>query len=444
MTVTTDTFTLPNGLRVIHQQNSATAMVALNLLYNTGARDEDPGLTGMAHLIEHLMFSGSAHVSDFDGELQRAGGMSNAWTGNDFTCFYEILPAVNVETAFRIESDRMISPAISQHNLDVQRSVVIEEFKQQCLNRPYGDMSHHLRRLAYTCHPYRWPVIGLTPEHLQRVELRHVLDFYHSHYSPSNAVLAVTGNITAERCRELCHKWMADVPARPVAPRLYPAEPLPDGPRHLEAAGRVPHTAITIAYPMDAYGTPGYFAADAITDVLANGRSSRFERQLLTRTDLFNEIDASITGSEEPGLLMVSARLRQNTPEAERRAVEAIDRQLRLLVDDGVTEHELQRAKNKYESQHTFNNLHYANRANALAMAVMHNEKPDGHIELYRSLTTAALNDTARSILSPDRRLTLIYRPLYSATVPGAGGAGVAAAAAPAGFAVLKNGRGMP
>lgn len=406
-----NTFTLPNGLRVIHQQDSATAMVALNLLYNTGARDENPELTGMAHLIEHLMFSGSANVADFDGELQRAGGMSNAWTGNDFTCFYEILPAVNVETAFRVESDRMLSPAISQHNLDVQRSVVIEEFKQQCLNRPYGDMSHYLRRMAYKVHPYRWPVIGLTPEHLERVRLDDVLGFFDRHYSPSNAVLAVTGNISFDRCRELCERWMGDIPARDVAPRLYSEEPLPGSPRILEASGRVPYTAITIAYPMDGYGTVGYRAADAITDVLSNGKSSRFERRLLAGTDMFNELDASIIGSEEPGLLMINARLSEAGSEAEARAIEAIDSELRLLVADGVTGHELERAKNKYESQHTFNNLHYANRANTLAMAMMHKELPGDNVAAYRALTVDDLNATASGIFLPDHRLTLIYRP---------------------------------
>lgn len=411
MTGSVSTFTLANGLRVVHQQDSATAMVALNLLYNTGARDEDPELTGMAHLIEHLMFSGSANVPDFDGELQRAGGTSNAWTGNDFTCFYEIIPAVNVETAFRVESDRMLSPAISQHNLDVQRSVVIEEFKQQCLNRPYGDVSHYLRRLAYKVHPYRWPVIGLSPEHLERVRLHDVLDFYDRHYSPSNAVLAVTGNISAGRCMELCERWMADIPARPVAPRRYGAEPLPDSPRCLDACGRVPYTAITLAYHMDGYGTAAYRAADAITDVLSNGKSSRFERGLLTETDMFNELDASILGSEEPGLLMVNARLRDRGPEAEARAIEAIDRELAALVGHGVSAHELERAKNKFESQYTFGNLHYANVAGTLALETMHGERPGDSVAAYRSLTVGEIDRYARAILDPSRRLTLIYRP---------------------------------
>ncbi len=412
MTGQVTTFTLANGLRVVHQQDSATAMVALNLLYNTGARDENPELTGMAHLIEHLMFSGSANVTDFDGELQRAGGTSNAWTGNDFTCFYEIIPAVNVETAFRIESDRMLSPAISRRNLDIQRSVVIEEFKQQCLNRPYGDLSHCLRSLAYRVHPYRWPVIGLEPSHLERVRLEDVFDFFDSHYSPSNAVLAVTGNISAERCRELCEHWMADIPARPVAPRLYSAEPLPEEPRELEASGHVPYTAIIMAYPMDGYGTTGYRAADAVTDVLSNGKSSRFEHHLLTGTDLFSELDASITGSEEPGLLMVNARLRDKGPEAESRAIRAIGRELDRLIDSGVTGHELERAKNKFESQYTFGNLHYANIAGNLALETMHGERPGASVAAYRALTKTDVDRYARTILDSSRRMTLIYRPI--------------------------------
>ncbi|MCM1448793.1 MAG: insulinase family protein [Clostridiales bacterium] len=408
-------FTLPNGLRVAHQQDSATAMVALNLLYNTGARDEDENLTGMAHLIEHLMFSGSAHVSDFDGELQRAGGTSNAWTSNDFTCFYELVPAVNVETAFRIESDRMLSPAISQRNLDIQRSVVIEEFKQQCLNRPYGDMSHYLRDLAYRHHPYRWPVIGLTPEHLQRVTLDDVQRFFSDHYSPSNAVLAVTGNISAVRCRELCEKWMGDIPSRPVAPRSYPREPGFDATRRQEVTGHVPFTAITLAWPMASYGTMGYYAADAITDVLSNGRSSRFERGLLNGSVLFNELDASIMGAEEEGLLMVNARLNVAGEAAEQEAVELIDGELHRILTEGgrVTAYELERAKNKYESQYTFGMLHYAQRASVIAQAVMHGEQVGDTVKAYRSLTVDDINDTAARMFAPvTPRVELIYRPV--------------------------------
>ncbi len=404
------TFTLDNGLRVIHQQDSATAMVALNLLYNTGARDEDPRLTGLAHLIEHLMFSGSANVDDFDGELQRAGGSSNAWTGNDFTCFYEIIPAVNIETAFWVESDRMLSPKITVDNLEVQRSVVIEEFKQQCLNRPYGDLAHHLRALAYKCHPYRWPVIGLSPEHLQRVTVDDVYTYWHNHYSPSNAVLAITGNITAERCCELAEKWMADIPRREVAPRLYGAEPLPDSQRCNIVSGHVPYTAITRAYPMDRYGTMSYYAADAITDILSNGQSSRFEQELVNNR-LFTQLDASITGAEEPGMLLIDARIRDNSVKDRQEAITTIDRLIETLCRDGVTTHEVERAKNKYESQYTYSNIHFARRAQTLATALMHNETPGDTVKTYRSLTPEIIDNTARTIFNPSRSSTIIYCP---------------------------------
>lgn len=404
-------FTLPNGMRVIHQQDSAAAMVALTVLYNTGARDEDPSLTGLAHLIEHLMFSGSAHVDDFDGELQLAGGTSNAWTSNDFTCFYQIVPAVNAEIAFRLESDRMLAPAIGQENLDVQRSVVIEEFKQQCLNRPYGDMSHHLRALAYDNHPYRWPVIGSEPSHLERMTLEDVQSFFNRCYSPSNAVMAVTGNIDLDSCQRLALKWMGDIPSRPLPERHFTPDPLPVVPRLAEVTGKVPFTAITLAYPMDRYGTTAYYAADAISDILANGRSARFYRNLLLGTNLFTEIDASILGSEDPGLFLINARLRDNSPEAEARAIQAIDSEIEKLVTDGATAHELQRAKNKFESNYTFSNLLYSHRGQTLATEVLHGEQPGECVTRYNALTLDDISTNARSLFNPLHRSTLIYRP---------------------------------
>lgn len=403
-------FTLPNGLRVIHKQDSATAMVALNVLYNTGARDEDPDMTGLAHLIEHLMFAGSANIPDFDGELQRAGGSSNAWTGNDFTNYYIVIPAVNVEIAYRAESDRMLQPCITQSKLDTQRSVVIEEFKQQCLNRPYGDIAHYMRAMAYRVHPYRWPVIGLTPEHLTRVTLDDVNAFHDRNYSPSNAVLAVTGNITFERCRELCYKWFADIPSRPFAPRQYPIEPLPTSTGVTHAAGNVPYTSLLMTYPMDRRGTTAYYAADAITDVLSNGPSSRFELLQRTLNDTFLELDASILGSEDPGLLMINAKLTCDDDNAINIAVQHIDSQIDKLLNDSITEAELQRAKNKYESNNKFGQLHYVKQALNLAMSELHNENPDASVEKYKDLTTCDVVGTAREIFNPNHRNILIYK----------------------------------
>lgn len=411
MSTPVNQFTLPNGLRVVHRQDNSTAMVALNILYNTGARDESPHLTGMAHLVEHLMFSGSRNVPDYDAQLQLAGGMSNAWTSNDFTNFYAILPAVNAETAFRLESDRMLAPEISDQKLDIQRSVVIEEFKQQCLNTPYGDLGHHLRAAAYKRHPYRWPVIGLNPKDIEKISITDVNQYILDHYAPSNAILAITGNISLTQTLEMVYRWFADIPPRATSGRHYPVDTPPDRPLTATATGNVPHTTIVMAWHMDSYGTNKYRAADTITDILANGRSARFFQNLILTTDLFASVDASITGSEDPGLLMIRATLRHNTLQAEQQAIEAIDSQLENLRNNGITPHELERAVNKFESNLLFSNIHFAAKAQTLAIDTLHGESSRSQVEAYRQLTTDDINDTARELLNPNHKITLTYRP---------------------------------
>lgn len=409
--IETTRFELDNGLRFVHNYDGNTAMVAVNVLYNVGARDEDSGLTGLAHLFEHLMFGGSVNIPDFDGAIERAGGKNNAWTSNDFTNFYDVVPAHNAETAFWLESDRMLSPSFSDRTLEVQRSVVTEEFKQQCLNRPYGDMSHHLRKLAYTAHPYSWPVIGKTPEHIAKVTQDDVRRFFFSHYAPNNAVVAVSGNITDEEIRRLAEKWFGDIPRREIAPRNYPSEPVQHAARHAEASGHVPLTDITIAYPMDGYGTRQYYCADLLTDLMANGESSIFYRELLMESDLFTSVDASILGSEEPGLLMLNMRLRENGADNERRAIEAVNAKVEEIIGRNFSATHLTRAINRMESAMTFNNVSYLAKAQALAMCEFHGENINELISSYRRLTAADLRGTAMDIFRPDRANTLIYRP---------------------------------
>lgn len=404
-------FTLPNGLRVVHTRDTATAMVAVNVLYDVGARDESPHLTGMAHLFEHLMFGGSVNVPDFDGALSAAGGVSNAWTSSDFTNFYDVLPAVNLETAFWLESDRMLQLAFSAKSLEVQRSVVIEEFKQVCLNRPYGDLDHHLRSLAYAVHPYRYPVIGKEFAHIEKVTDEDVRNWFFSHYAPNNAVLSVCGNVEFEKVRELAVKWFGDIERRDVALRELPQEPLPESPRELEVSGNVPLTALVMAYPMAAYGEPGYFEADTLSDILANGRSSRFYRELQLGTDLFTEIDASIQGSEDAGLFLINAKLRDNSREAEQRAIDAITVQLENLKNSEVSERELRRCINRLDSNRTFSLLNYLTVAQTLAQAEMHGEDPDRFMEPYLAHTPDSIRDAASKIFNPNRRLLLAYRP---------------------------------
>lgn len=403
-------FELPNGLRVVHCLDKATAMVAVNTLYNVGSRDESADATGMAHLFEHLMFGGSVNVPDFDGPLSAAGGISNAWTSNDFTNFYDVLPAVNIETALWLESDRMLQLGFSEKSLEVQRSVVIEEFKQVCLNRPYGDMDHGMREMAFPTCAYGWPVIGKEFSHIENVTMNDVRRWFYGHYAPSNAVLSICGNVEFDRVKELVEKWYGDIPAREIAPREWVAELLPVAPRMKVMTGEVPQTAIVIVYPMAAYGAPGYFEADLISDILANGQSSRFYRKLLLGTDLFTEVDACIQGCEHPGLFMVNAKLRETGEEAERAAIEAINAELELMKSELVPERDVERCVNRLESSRTFGLLNYLSVAQMLAMAEMHGEDANDFMQPYRKITPASLQRVAVDIFNSQRAMMLIYR----------------------------------
>ena len=407
-------FTLDNGLRIVHHHDASTAMVALNLLYDTGARDESPSLTGIAHLFEHLMFGGSLNVPDFDGELTAAGGVNNAWTSADFTNFYEVAPAHNAETLFFIESDRMLHPTLTGRVLDVQRSVVVEEFKQQCLNRPYGDAMHHLRPMLYgDSHPYSWPVIGKVPDHISSVTAEQVNDWWTKRYSPDNAVLAISGNITLDEARRLCDKWFAEIPSRPTPPRNLPpvADITADATKTV--SGPVPSTNIYIAWLMDPYGTIGYTAADAISDLLSAGPASRFYRRFIIDGDgTFTDVDASISGSEHRGMFIVRATLASpvDDPEQLARARRTLIDATRSVITEGVSQRELQRLKNRQHSLFVMSNLDYLSKALTIATAELHHEDADAQINRYLSLTTGDITDSARQIFDKPAA-TLFYVP---------------------------------
>lgn len=402
-------FTLSNGLRVVHNHDSATAMVALNILYNVGARDENENLTGLAHLFEHLMFGGSINIPDFDQAMEQAGGWNNAWTSNDFTNFYDVLPAQNAETAFWLESDRMLSLAFSDKALEVQRSVVIEEFKEVCLNKPYGDMAHHLRDLVYTSHPYRFPTIGKEISHIEKVTQDDVIKFFHSHYAPNNAVLAISGNISLEETKRLAEKWFGDIPQREITPRTYTPEPTQTAPRHKIVTADVPQAVLIKAYHMPGHGHKDYIPCDIITDLLASGRSARFYRNLLMGTDLFTEIDASITGSDEPGYLMLSARLRENSDSAIQQAEETIENEIQKLWNNTITEYELTRTINRFESNNTFSTIGFLPKAQAMAMGEMQGEDINQITSKYRAVTIEQIQQVAEQVLSPNNCSTLVY-----------------------------------
>ncbi len=404
------TFTLANGLRVVHHYDPTAPLVTVDLLYNVGSRDENPERTGLAHLFEHLMFGGSANVPDFDGTLEMAGGTNNAWTSNDFTNFYDEVPPVNLSTALRAEADRMEQLLLTDRSLDVQRRVVIEEFHQVCLNKPYGDYGHKLRPVVYQVHPYRIPTIGLTPQHIAEASADEIRAFYHSHYAPNNAVLAIAGPVTLQQTREEVERWFGPLERRVIAPRTYAQEPPVSEARRVVVTEPVPQTIVSICFPMSAYFAPGYREADLITDVLASGNSSRFYQELVMGTDLFTSADAAITGSDEPGFLKVSGSLRGNSDADIARAEAALWSQIERMATHGPTDYEVERALNRFESRFMLSSVSCRNKALALATGVMQGVDVNSQVPVYREATAAGIAAEAARLLRPARSCTLIYR----------------------------------
>ena len=402
--------TLENGLRLVHHEDTSTQMVALNIVYDVGARDEHPDHTGFAHLFEHLMFCGSCHIPDYDTPLQLAGGENNAWTNNDITNYYLTVPKANVETGFWLESDRMLGLDFSERSLEVQRDVVMEEFKQRCLNQPYGDVGHLLRPLAYKAHPYRWPTIGKELSHIAQATLDEVRAFFYHHYAPNNAVLAVTGNIPWPEAARLTRKWFGDIPRRDVPVRQLPQEPEQTGERRLTVERPVPVDALFMAFHMCRRDDPDYYAFDILSDLLANGRSSRLNRQLVQERKLFSQIDAYISGSRDAGLLQISGRPSEGVSLEE--AEDAIWTELDSLRHKTVDERELEKVKNKFESTQIFGNINYLNVATNLAWFELTGQAEDINREVphYRAVTVGRLREVSHQALRRENSVVLHYR----------------------------------
>ena len=407
-------YVLSNGLKLLHHYNATTQMVALNLRYDVGARDENPERTGLAHLFEHLMFGGSANAPDFDGALQAAGGSSNAWTGNDCTNVYEVLPAHNIETAFWLESDRYLNLCLDEQSVATQKSVVIEEFKQRYLNRPYGDVSHLMRSLAYKSHPYRWPVIGVKPEHIAEASMQEIEDFYNTHYSIDRMVLCVSGNVTFQRAVELTEKWFGDLAPRASRKRDLPVEPAQTQPRVLKVHSDVPENMIVRIYHMCGANDPDFVASDLVSDVLANGPSARFHRNVLMTTDLFTELDAVILGCDDPGLLYVTARL-ANGVDAQK-ALDVIDGEIDKLLREGVSERELKRYANQHVARELNENILYDAVAEKLCKYEMLGDASRINTENdeYQTVTVDHFNRVARELFRAENCSTLYYGPMVN------------------------------
>ena len=401
---------LDNGLRIVHSEDKSTRMVAINVLYDVGARDEHPEHTGFAHLFEHLMFGGSIHIPDYDTHVQNAGGENNAWTNNDITNYYITLPKQNVETGFWLESDRMLSLDFSEKSLEVQRHVVIEEFKQRNLNQPYGDVGHLVRGLAYQNHPYQWPTIGKEPAHIENATLDEVKDFFFRFYAPNNAILSVTGNISFEETVALAEKWFGPIPRRNVQPRNLPKEPKQTKERRLVVERNVPVDALYMAFHKCDRKHPDYHTFDLMSDILCNGRSSRLIQHLVQQKQVFSSIDAYISGSIDDGLIQIGGKPAPGVSLEEAEA--AVWQELEAMKTERIDETELEKVKNRYESEQIFSNINYLNVATNLAFFELIGQAEDinHEVEKYRAVTAEHIMEVSKQTFVKENCSVLYYK----------------------------------
>lgn len=402
-------FVLDNGLRVLVHTDKSTPMAVVNVLYDVGAKDEDPAKTGFAHLFEHLMFGGSVNIPVYDDPLQLAGGENNAYTTNDLTNYYCQLPAENIETAFWLESDRMLSLAFSKKSLEVQRKVVCEEFKEHYINKPYGDVWHKLRALVYTTHPYRWMTIGKELQHIEDATLQDVKAFFNKHYNPSNAILCVAGNVEPEQVKLLAEKWFGPIPAGEKYHRQLPQEPPQTAPRFLEVKADVPLDALYKCWHIYPRTDERYYTADLITDILSGGASSRLFQSLVKEQQLFSNIECYHMGSTDAGIMVIEGKLVKGVDIKVAEA--AVNRELKKLQDEGISTMELEKVKNKTESAMAFEDMSVMNRASSLAIyellgdANLMNEE----LDKYKAVTIENVAEQCRQIFDENNCSTMYY-----------------------------------
>ena len=402
-------FQLDNGLKVLVHQDNSTPMAVVNVLYNVGAKDEDPAKTGFAHLFEHLMFGGSVNIPVYDEPLQRAGGENNAYTTNDLTNYYCQIPAENIETAFWLESDRMLSLAFSKKSLEVQRKVVCEEFKEHYINKPYGDAWHKMRSLAYTQHPYRWMTIGASLQHVEDATIEDVKDFFFQFYRPNNAILVVTGNVETEQVKQLAQKWFGPIEAGKAYVRNLPKEPLQEKSRTMDVRADVPLDMLMMTWHMGGRFDEGYHATDLITEVLGGGTSARLYEQLIKVKQIFSSIDCYHFGTVDPGLLVIEGKLVKgiSMTVAEKAVLEEIEKIKNEILDAK----EVQKVINKTESVICFEDMSIMNRAHSLAYYELLGDADlmNKELGMYQRVTPTMIQHTAQQIFQENNRNTLYY-----------------------------------
>ena len=402
-------FELDNGLKVLVHQDTSTPMAVVNVLYNVGAKDEDPAKTGFAHLFEHLMFGGSVNIPVYDEPLQRAGGENNAYTTNDLTNYYCQIPAENIETAFWLESDRMLSLAFSKKSLEVQRKVVCEEFKEHYINKPYGDAWHKMRSLAYTQHPYRWMTIGASLAHVEDATMEDVKDFFFQFYRPNNAILVVTGNVQTEQVKQLAQKWFGPIEAGKPYVRNLPKEPVQEKSRTMDVRADVPLDMLMMTWHMGGRFDEGYHATDLITEVLGGGTSARLYEQLIKVKQIFSSIDCYHFGTVDPGLLVIEGKLVKGISMAV--AEKAVLEEIEKIKNEILDAKEVQKVINKTESVICFEDMSIMNRAHSLAYYELLGDADlmNKELSMYQKVTPSMIQHTAQQIFQDSNRNTLYY-----------------------------------
>jgi len=402
-------YKLDNGLRLIVHQDKTTPLAAVNILYNVGAKDEDQNKTGFAHLFEHLMFGGSKNIPSYDEPLQNVGGDNNAWTSNDLTNYYLTLPASNIETGLWLESDRMLELNFSQQSLDIQKKVVIEEYKQRYLNQPYGDIPLLLRPLAYKKHPYKWPTIGADVKHIEDANLEEVKSFFYSHYAPNNAVISVSGNVEPDDIFKKVKKWFGGIPARTVKVRNLSDEPKQTEMRQLTVYRDVPTDMIQMVFHMCKRTDQEYYIMDLLSDVLSNGTSSRLHQKLVMEKKMFTDLHAYISGDIEKGLFSFMGHVSNNVSISD--AEKCIWEEIELIKTSLVDDYELQKVKNKVESSLMFSEINFLNKAMNLAQFEMLGKAEDINEEVgkYQMVTSQDIKQYANEILQEGNCSKLYY-----------------------------------
>ncbi len=403
-------YILNNGLTILANRDCTSKLVAVNLLYKVGARDENPERTGFAHLFEHLMFKGSKNIPNFDLPVQMACGENNAFTNNDYTDFYITLPKDNIETALWLESDRMMGLNITEENLSSEKRVVIEEFKQRYLNQPYGDQTTLLRDMTFKEHPYRWSTIGRTPEHIENATLEEVTEFYNRYYRPSNAILSVSGDIEETEVLALAQKWFAHIEDDGIEPIAIPQEPVQTESRRLCVERDVPSTTISIAFHIGARQSRNFFIGDLISDLLASGDSSRLYNNLVKQQGLFASVNAYVSGDIDPGLFVFTGQLLPTTTEEQAEA--AIWSEIENLKLTQADSYEVAKVKNKFEASTLFGEINVMNKAMNLGFYEMLGDLPliNEEVAKYQSITTEEIALFSKEVFTPENSSTLIYR----------------------------------